>query len=240
VNLSAADAIVQHGEHQLRPAVHRAAIDAYNHSPVPGLLQSVEALHKTLLAADPATLRRSVGWFGRLIGRDITLQAEAAALRRQLGVHARTADQQIADLRAYRDSLSQHLGALQSAATDLDAAADALGPITADQTEQGLAISQRQHHLRTVAQAYRLTAAHLQMTLLNQDQLLGHLALLLPRVQLLLEQDRMLRDSEHRQTALSAAHTATEAMRTLLHEPIPDLAAGEPASHRPAFHRSTP
>lgn len=233
MNLSAADAIAQHGEHQLRPAVHRAAIDAYNHSPVPGLLQSVEALHKTLLAADPEALRRSVGWFGRLIGRDITLQAGAAALRRQLGVHARTADQQIADLRAYRHSLSQHLGALQSAAADLDAAADALGPITADQTEQGLAISQRQHHLRTVAQAYRLTAAHLQMTLLNQDQLLGHLALLLPRVQLLLEQDQMLRDSEqHRQTALSAAHTATEAMRTLLHKPIPDLAAGKPASHR--------
>lgn len=240
MNLPSADAITQHGEHQLRPALHRAAIDAYNHSPVPRLLQTIEALHKTLLAADPAVLSRSVGWFGRLIGRDITLQAEAASLRLQLGVHARTAGQQIADLHAYRDSLSQHLDALQSAAADLDAAADALGPTAADQPEHGLAIGQRQHHLRTVAQAYRLTAAHLRMTLLNQDPLLGHLALLLPRVQLLLEQDHMLRNSGNRRTALSAARTATEAMRTLLQDPIPDLAAGEPGSHRPASHRSTP
>lgn len=232
MNLAADSAISRHGEHQLRPALHRAAIDAYNRSPVPALLQAVEALHKTLLAADPAALRHSVGWFGRLIGRDITLQAEGASLRRQLGVHSRAAGERIADLHAYRDSLSQHMGALQSAAADLDAAADALGPIVADQPEQGLAIGQRQHHLRTVAQAYRLTAAHLQMTLLNQDQLLGHLALLLPRVQLLLEQDHMLRDSENRQTALSAADTATEAMRSLLHEPIPDLAPGESAAHR--------
>lgn len=229
---TAADVIIRFGEHQLRPALHRATIDAYNGSPVPGLLQTVEALHKTLLAADPAALRRSVGWFGRLIGRDITLQAEGASLRRQLGVHARTAAQQLADLHTYRDSLSQHLSTLQTAAADLDAAADALGQIAADQREQGLAIGQRQHHLRTVAQAYRLTAAHLQTTLLNQNPLLGHLALLLPRVQLLLEQDHLLRDAEGRQTALSAARTAREAMRTLLHEPIPDLAAGEPASHR--------
>ena len=101
-------------------------------------------------------------------------------------------------------------------------------------------IGQRQHHLHTVAQAYRLTAAHLQVTLLNQEQLLGHLTLLLPRVQLLLEQDHMLRDSETRQTALSAASTATDAMRALLHEPLPSLAAGEPASQSPASHRSSP
>lgn len=232
MNPSTADAIAHHDERELQPALHRAAIDAYRRSPVPALLQTVEALHKTLLAADPATLRRSVGWFGRLIGRDITLQAEGAALRHQLGVHARTAGEQIASLHAYRDFLSQHQGAMQSAAADLDAAADALEP-AADQPEQQPAIGQRQHHLRTVAQAYRLTAAHLQATLLNHDQLLGHLALLLPRVQLLLEQDRMLRDTHARQSALSQAHTATEVMRTLLlQRPDPDLAPGESASHR--------
>lgn len=232
MNPTAADAIARHGERQLQPALHRAAIDAYRRSPVADLLQTVDALRKTLLAADPAALRRSVGWFGRLIGRDITLQAEGASLRDRLGVHAQTAERQIADVRGYRDFLSQHQNALQSAAADLDVAADALAPLAVERPEHGLAIGRRQHHLRTVAQAYRLTAAHLRTSLLDHDGLLDHLALLLPRVQLLLEQDRMLRDAQTRQTALSAAHTAAEVMRTLLRSPVTDLAAGEPASHR--------
>lgn len=231
MNPTAADAIARHGEHQLQPALHRAAIDAYRRSPVPALLQTIEALHKTLLAADPAGLRRSVGWFGRLIGRDITLQAEGASLRRQLGVHARSADEQLAGLHAYRDFMLRHRDALQAAATDLDTTADALQP-PADPQQQPLAAEQRRHHLHTVAQAYRLTAAHLQTTLLGHDRLLAHLALLLPRVHLLLEQDAMLRDAGTRQSALCEAHMATEVMRTLLQRPVPDAIPGESDSQR--------
>jgi len=231
--------IPRHGEEAIRSARHREAIAALATSPMPGLLETVEAIRKSLLAANPQALRRSVGWFGRLLGRDIALQAESNSLRSQLGVHVVAIRRQLADTTRHREQLAQARQALLDAAGVLsrDAAglADSLATAAPD---LAAAIAPRMRHLAALADGYQITASHLELTLLNHDDLLRRIELMLPRVELLLDQDRMLRDDRAGRAALQSANAALEAVHALpLNRITEHPQATDPIANSP---RSTP
>lgn len=211
-------------------ALHRRAIAALAASPLPPLLDSVQAVQKAMLAADPRALRRSVGWFGRLLGRDIGLQAEAENLATALGVHALDARRRLDEVTAYRHRLDPLHRELLETAAALATQAQTLASAQAD--DDGPRLQQ----LLTTVGAYRITASHLQLAMLNLDRLIARIQALLPRVQLLLEQNRMLREDGARQDALAATAAALDALGGFLRDNPPSTT---PAS-APASNRSTP
>lgn len=205
------DALAAHHRRLLQDA--NAALAA---SPAPALLDNVQTIHRILLAANPGALRGSVGWFGRLLGRDIVLQAESEAMRGELGVHSLQVRQQL-------DALAEHDRQLQALGLGLHAAIDAIdnqsallvGDIVA---RDGNSDATRQlQHLATLAASLRITASHIELILLNHRELIQRVEQMLPRVELLLDQQRMLRAGLTEQAALAAATQSLEALHGLEH-----------------------
>jgi uncharacterized protein YaaN involved in tellurite resistance len=179
-------------------------------SPAPGLLEHLQAIHRIVLAAEPAALRRSVGWLGRLLGRDITLQVEANALRSELGVHVLQARQQLGRL-AEHDQQLEALGvALRAAIEELDRQSSRLvGQPPTDEQQRGL------HHLATLSTSLSTTASHLGLMVIHHRQLTQRARRILPHVEMLLDQQRMLRAGLSAQAALQAAMVRSIPCRTL-------------------------
>ena len=215
------------GEHAAR---HRRLLQeanaALSASPVPVLLDTVQTVHRILLAANPKALRGSVGWFGQLLGRDIVLQAESEALRAELGVHAVRTRQQL-------DVLAEHDRQLQTLGVELDAAIDGISQQTtllagemakdASNTDS----TRKLQNLAALAASLRITARHIELVLLNQRDLIQRVQQMLPRVELLLDQQRMLRAGLTEQAAFAAATHSLEALQSLEHVNVgragPDL-----------------
>lgn len=184
-------------------------------SPAPALLESVQTIHRILVAANPKALRRSVGWFGRLLGRDIVLQAESASLRNELGVHVVRAHGQLA-------ALAENDQQLQAFAIELNAAIDEFGQQSTLPAEQIVAAdtseSTRQLQYRaTFAASLRITVSHIELTLLNHRELNQRINQMLPGVELLLDQQRMLRAGLTEQAAFAAAMHSLQALQGLEH-----------------------
>lgn len=207
---------------------------ALSASPAPGLLECVQTIHHVLLSADPKALRRSVSWFGRLLGRDITLQAKSDALRSQLGVHVLQARQQLETLMT-NDRLLQALGlAMHAAIEDLGQQstllADRVGRTEATEPTRQL------QYLATLAASLRISASHLDLTLLNHRELIQRVEQMLPRVELLLDQQHMLRAGHAEQTALQAATRSLEALqvfeRANVTEGVPQIDTPQDATSR--------
>ncbi|MDQ3039860.1 MAG: hypothetical protein M3R16_08705, partial [Pseudomonadota bacterium] len=190
-------------------------------SPAPTLLDGVQTIHRILLAANPESLRGSVGWFGCLLGRDIVLQAEAEALRDGLGVHVMRARQHLEAL-AESDRQMQELGIQLHAAIDATGQQSALlaGEIVAANSNSDNARQLQQ--LATLAASLRITASHITLTLLNHRDLIQRVEQLLPQVELLLDQQRMLRAGLTEQAAFAAAADSLQALQGLEHVNVTD------------------
>ena len=100
------DAIAVFGDGVVREARHAEAIASLGGSPVPGLLDSVHALQAVLLSADPKALRRRVGWIGRLLGRDLVLEAEGRAFRERLRVLVLDADARLVAFARFDEAIA--------------------------------------------------------------------------------------------------------------------------------------
>lgn len=204
-------------------------------SPAPALMERVQTIHRILLAANPKALRSSVGWFGRLLGRDIVLQAEAEALRHGLGVHVLQARQQL-DVLVKHDLQLRALGAeSHSAIAEVEQQSAVLAGAMV--TENGSSDAARQlQHLVTLATSSRTTASHLELTLLNHRDLIQRVEQMLPRVELLLDQQRMLQTGVTEQAAFAAATDALEALQGLEHVDVAsaghDIATSNAATPR--------
>ena len=187
-------------------------------SPAPTLLEGVQTIHRILLAANPEALRGSVGWFGRLLGRDIVLQAESETLRSELGVHVLRARQQLAAL-AEQDLQLQALGIEMQAAIDRisQQSTKRAGEIMASDNSGNDATRQLQY-LATLAASLRITASDIELTLLNHRELIQRVEQMLPRVELLLDQQRMLQAGLTEQAAFASATHSLEALHSL--EPV--------------------
>ncbi len=209
------DALLVQREHGAR---HRKLLQDANAelaaSPAPALLDSVQTIHRILLAANPKTLRGSVGWFGRLLGRDIVLQAESDALRSELGVHVLQARQQL-------EGLAEHDRQLQALGVELRAAIDGVGQQSALLAgeivagDNGSDSTRQLQHLATLDASLRITASHIELTLLNHRDLIQRVEQMLPRVELLLDQQRMLQAGLTEQAAFAAATHSLEALQGL-------------------------
>jgi hypothetical protein len=212
------DAIAGFGESIVRDALHADAIASLGGSPVPALLESVHALQAVLLSANPRALRARVGWLGRLIGRDLVLDAEGRAFRERLRVLVHDADAELAAFARFDDGIATHeqrllasIDTLGSAITDLDAAA------AATQLESiPDAIERRRQHLLVLQQAWRITASQLAMTRLNHRQLAQRIQPMLPLVQVLLDQQQATRTASNDAAALQSASRALDSANALL------------------------
>ena len=210
------DSLLVQGEQGAR---HRRLLQDANAmlmaSPAPALLESVQTIHRILLAADPKAFRRSVGWLGRLLGRDIVLHAESESLRHELGVHVVQAHGQL-DALAESDLQLQGCGnELHAAINDLDQQSTLVaGLVVAGASNEH---PRQLQHLATLAASVRITASHLELTLLNHRDLIQRVEQMLPRVEMLLDQQRMLRAGLSEHAAFAAATHSLEAVQDLEH-----------------------
>ena len=100
------DAIAGFGDAIVREARHAQAIASLDGSPVPALLEAVHALQAVLLSANPGALRARAGWIGRLLGRDLVLEAEGRVFRERLRVLVHDADAKLAAFARFDDGIA--------------------------------------------------------------------------------------------------------------------------------------
>lgn len=212
------DAIAVHGDGILRDARHAQAIESLEGSPVPALLESVHALQVVLLSANPEALRARVGLLGRLLGRDLVLEAEGNALRDRLRILMHDATARLAGFARFDEAIAEHeqrllgsIEALDIAIADLDATrSDATTDVAAD------ALERRRQQLLLMQQAWRITTSQLAMTRLNHRQLAQRIQPMLPLVQILLEQQSAARAERDAGDTLQSASNALASANALL------------------------
>lgn len=135
-----------------------------------GLVQALARIALAVQAADPARLRRQESWWGRLLGRDVTRQAQAQQLQSQLGVLVLQAREQAQQLHVQLQQREAAITHAEAAAEALQQWADAARPLLATlpgHAQDGLAA--RVDHLQRLSALRAMDAR--QWQLLNaQDQ----------------------------------------------------------------------
>lgn len=137
-----------------------------------GLVAALARIAQALQAGNPARLRQQQSWWGRLLGRDVALEAEGCALRSQLGVLALQAREQAQHLQQHMQLRAAAIVDHSEAATALEAWAELAASRLASLDSAGQnALSQRLDHLRRLATLRRLEAGQWQL-LQDQDSVL--------------------------------------------------------------------
>ncbi len=209
-------------------AEHAAAIRALAQAGAGDLQATLRDLRTVLLAADPRALRRSVGFWGRLIGRDIRLAAEARALRERSRILLRQAGFEAERLRHQHATLSEHAQRLRAAGTRLQAEIDALARRQA--TAASHAGTSRLAHLITLRSAYDITISQLDIVAANALAIAERHAQQLPRLTVLLDQQLGVAASAGHGIQLSSATRAIDELEAHIeHLPAPPAAAAAAA-----------
>lgn len=168
-------------------AARRAqAVAASLQSPAHDIQATLRDLHAVLLSTDAGALRKSVGVMGRLIGRDIDLQAQSDALRDQLGLLVLQARQR-------GDALERHNQSLAGLRERLSKIAHDLGTVIAGIDVRNLVASASHERLRMLdatRTGCALTAAQLDVLERNGRTLAARYQHMLPTVEGLLVQHR--------------------------------------------------
>ena len=211
-------AIATFGDGIVREARHADAIASLGGSPVPALLDAVHALQSVLLSANPKALRARAGWIGRLLGRDLVLEAEGRAFRERLRVLVHDADARLAAFSRFDAAIAAHEQRLLASIDSLGNAISGLDGATPDARLDAIpdAIERRRTHLLAQQQAWRITASQLALTRLNHRQLAQRIQPMLPLVQALLEQDGALQAARNDTDSLQSANHALDAANTAL------------------------
>lgn len=209
-------------------AEHAAAIRALAQAGAGDLQATLRDLRTVLLSADPRALRRSVGFWGRLIGRDIRLAAEARSLRERSGILLRQAGFEASRLRNQHASLATHAQRLREACAQLQHEIDGLARRQA--TEEGGA--PRLAHLVMLRSAYEITASQLDLVAAHALAIAERHAQQLPRLTVLLDQQfGVAAGADHRMQLSSAMRTIDELEAHIEHLP-PPAAPQVPAAQR--------
>ena len=174
-------------EASLLDAARRAQAEAASlQSPAHDVQATLRDLHAVLLSTDAAALRKSVGFLGRLLGRDIDLQAQSDALREQLALLVLQARQR-------GEALERHNHALAALRDRLAAIAATLGTLIAgvDANDPSAgAAHERLRMLDATRTGCALTAAQLELLERNGHALAARYQHMLPTVEGLLVQHR--------------------------------------------------
>lgn len=211
-------------------ADHAGAIRALGAADTGGLLETLRDLRAVLLSADARALRRSVGFWGRLIGRDIRVEAEARALRERSGVLLVRAQAQAARLRDQHAVLTGHATRLRRACAllqhDIDAQADAVAG------QAPTASPARLDHLVALRAAYEITARQLELVAANALAVAERHAQQLPRLAVLLGQQQGVAAGVVQGMQLSSARRTIDELEACIdHLPAPNAV---PAPENPA------
>ena len=174
-------------EASLLDAARRAQAEAASlQSPAHDIQATLRDLHAVLLSTDARALRSSVGFIGRLLGRDIDLQAQSDALREQLALLVLQARQR-------GEALERHNNALAALRGRMAAIAETLGTLIAgaDASDPSAAAShERLRMLDATRTGCALTAAQLDLLERNGRALAARYQHMLPTVEGLLVQHR--------------------------------------------------
>ena len=137
-----------------------------------GLVQALARIALAVQAADPARLCQQESWWGRLLGRDVTRQAQAQQLQSQLGVLVLQAREQAHGVHVQLQHRQAAITHAEAAAAALQQWADAARPMLATlpgHAQAGLAA--RVDHLQRLSALRALDARQLQL-LNEQDEAL--------------------------------------------------------------------
>ena len=174
-------------EASLLEAARRAQAEAASlQSPAHDIQATLRDLRTVLLSTDAGALRKSVGFLGRLLGRDIDLQAQSDALREQLALLVLQARQR-------GEALERHNHALAALRDRLAAIAATLGTLIAgvDANDPSAGAShERLRMLDATRTGCALTAAQLELLERNGHALAARYQHMLPTVEGLLVQHR--------------------------------------------------
>lgn len=216
-------------------ATHAAAIQALAQSSADDLQATLRDLRTVLLSADPRALRRSVGFWGRLIGRDIRLAAEARSLRERSGILLRQAGFEASRLRNQHATLATHARQLREACAQLQQEIDGLARQQAMEEGDTPAGSSRLAHLITLRSAYEITASQLDLVAANALAIAERHAQQLPRLTVLLDQQLgVAAGAEHGMQLSSAMRTIDALEAHIEHLPAPSVVPATPARATPA------
>lgn len=205
-------------------AEHAAAVQALGVDATEALQSTLRDLRGLLLIADPQAARRSVGFWGRLIGRDIRLRAEAQALRERGGVLLIRAEGQVARLREHHATLALRAERLNEAMAALRAEMETMArsPSTDGDDERRLA------HLTTLHATTTITASQLQLLAAGALAIAERHAQQLPRLALLLSQQRGVRSGSQQGMQLSSARQALDELEACIEDlPSPAMPANQ-------------
>ncbi len=183
VDLDDALAVVGYGADALDAALEAQLAAALDHVPAAALVARLDELRRALQADDPRAARRGTGLLGRLLGRDVQAEAEAARLRDRLGALLAAADRDAEGLEARTAVQQVLLGEVEHATARigeridrarrwLDAHPDAgvaQGPVAAPRDR----LRQRLDQLATVQSSWSIGAGQLALL---RDQSLDLLA----------------------------------------------------------------
>ena len=179
VDLDDTLAVVGYGADALDMALEARLADALDHAPAAALVSRLEQLRVALQADSPHAARSSTGLFGKLLGRDVQAEAEAAQLRDRLGALLAAADRDAAALESRTAVQQALLGEIERATARIGArighgrqwldahpgAGAAQGPVVAPRDR----LRQRLDQLATVQASWSIGAG--QLTLLRDQSL---------------------------------------------------------------------
>lgn len=244
------DAIARFGEDWLRGIEALSLPTLLMASPLPGIAGSIADIRDALLADDPSAARRKVGWWGRLLGKDIEQQARATQLSTDLPWLLVRAREQL-------DALARHIEDLDRSHAQLSALLGHLhaGIDTATRREPPSAGSDAAYEDASTASRWASRLAHLgklqvtqQLNLAHLDHQRRHLRQLLSRYHDTLQQlaplaaqQAMLRDGQRQQVAAGQARRALAAIEQLLAGTSAAVASRDlPGADTAAADASTP
>ena len=210
----------------LLDAARRAQAEAASlPSPAHDIQATLRDLHAVLLSTDASALRKSVGFLGRLLGRDIDLQAQSDALREQLALLVLQARQRGEALERHNHALSTLRDRLAAIAQDLGALIAGVGANDPSAT----ANHERLRMLEATRTGCALTAAQLDLLERNGRALATRYQHMLPTVEGLLVQHRAVLAGQRNAIGLRDA----AALVASLESALPTLA---PSTTEPKMH----
>lgn len=178
---------VPRDEASLLDAARRAQAEAASlQSPAFDIQATLRNLHTVLLSTDARALRKSVGFFGRLLGSDIELQAQSDAMREQLAVLVLQARQRGEALDRHNQLLASLRDRLSALAGEFDAAIAGLAVTTPNTSTDHT----RLRLLESTRLGCTLTAAQLGVLVQNGQALSVRYQHMLPQVEGLVVQHR--------------------------------------------------
>lgn len=216
-------------EAALLDAARRAQAEAASlQSPAHDIQATLRDLHAVLLSTDASALRKSVGFLGRLLGRDIDLQAQSDALREQLALLVLQARQRGEALERHNHALTSLRDRLASIAQDLGAliaGVDANDP-------PATANHERLRKLEATRTGCALTAAQLDLLERNGRALAVRYQHMLPTVEGLLVQHRAVLAGQRDAIGLRDAAALVASVESAL--PVLAPSTTEPKMHAAA------